>query len=173
MLRITERLAGEGGFDDRLVLPFDRRQKSRLRVRLESGEEAALVLDRGIVLRGGDRLRAEDGRIVRVEAAAEPVAHVTAGDPLLLMRAAYHLGNRHVPLQVGPDWLRLEQDHVLEDMLRGLGVRLRHESAPFEPEAGAYGGGHRHSHDDDHDPRHDHGHDHDHDHGHHHHHHDD
>jgi urease accessory protein len=140
MLTITERVPGEGPSDDKLVLPFDRRQKSRLRVRLESG----------------------DGRIVLVVAAKEPVALVTARDQRDLMRAAYHLGNRHIPLQIGIGWVLLEQDHVLEHMLEGLGVQVRHEEAPFEPEAGAYGGGHRHGGDD-----HGHSHDHSHDHGHH------
>src|ERR1700761_1401992 len=104
MLKIEEKLAAAEAFQDRLILPFDRRQKSRLRVRLESGEEAALMLERGGILRGGDMLRAEDGRIIRVEAAAEPVARITAADPLLLTRAAYHLGNRHVPLEIGEGW---------------------------------------------------------------------
>jgi urease accessory protein len=165
MLTITERVAGEGPFDDRLVLPFDRRQKSRLRVTLESGKEAALNVERGAVLRGGDRLKASDGRVVLVVAAKEPVTLVTAADQRTLMRAAYHLGNRHIPLQIGIGWILLEQDHVLEHMLEGLGVQVRHEMAPFEPEAGAYGGGHRHGHDDDHGHTHNHEH-HD---GHHHH----
>ena len=134
---------GENRFDDRLILPFDLRQKSRLRVRLESGREAALQLERGSILRGGERLRMHR-EIVLVIAADEPVLHVTAGDARQLARAAYHLGNRHVPLQIGDQWLRLEQDHVLKDMLLGLGVDARELYAPFEPEAGAYGGGHRH-----------------------------
>jgi urease accessory protein len=162
MLTITDRVSGAADYQDRLVLPFDLRRKSRLRVRLESGEEAALLLERGGVLRGGDRLRAEDGRIVLVEAAGESVLTVTAPDPTTLARAAYHLGNRHVPLEVGDGWLRLENDHVLEHMLLGLGVIVRHGTAPFEPEAGAYGGGHHHHHDDDHDHHH---HEHDHHHG--------
>lgn len=164
MLKISEK-ATTGGMlhDERLVLPFDLRQKSRLRVRLASGEEVALMLPRGTVLRGGDRLRAEDGRIVLVVAAAEPVSLVTGGDARALARAAYHLGNRHVALEIGPDWLRLLHDHVLDDMLRGLGMTVRVETAPFEPEAGAYGGGHHHHGDDD-------GHTYDRSHDHHHHH---
>lgn len=134
---------GEAPIDDRLILPFDQRQKSRLRVRLESGREAALQMERGSILRGGERLRMHN-EIVLVIAADEPVLHVTANDPRQLARAAYHLGNRHVPLQIGDQWLRLEQDHVLKDMLLGLGVEAREMQAPFEPEAGAYGGGHRH-----------------------------
>ena len=148
MLTIADRAHGEGECQDKLVLPFDLRTKSRLRVRLESGDEAALLLDRGGVLRGGDRLKAEDGRIVLVEAAQEMVLLVTSTDPTTLARAAYHLGNRHVPLQIGEGWLMLEADHVLEHMLHGLGVAVAHQMAPFEPEAGAYGrGGHHHHHD--------------------------
>ena len=158
MLRIVERVLGLGTFQDRLVLPFERRRKSRLRVRLESGTEAALSLERGIVLHGGDRLRADAGRIVRIEAAAEPVTRVSADDPRALARAAYHLGNRHVPLEVGDGWLKLEQDHVLEEMLIGLGMQVVRETVPFEPEAGAYGGGHHHDHHDHHHRHHGHHH---------------
>lgn len=149
MLNITEQLPPGEQHDDRLILPYDRRQKSRLRVRLDSGVEAGLFLERGTILRGGDLLRASDGRIVQVVAADEHVMRVTADTPIRLMRAAYHLGNRHVPLQIGEGWLRLEQDHVLKEMLLGLGVQVEDQSAPFEPEAGAYGGGHRHHHDDE------------------------
>lgn len=144
-----EKVAAVGEHDDTLVLPYVRRQKSRLRVMLESGIEAALFLERGSILRGGDRLKADDGRIVRVEAALEPVLYVTASSPLQLARAAYHLGNRHVPLQLGDGWLLLEQDHVLEEMLIGLGMTVFEKISPFEPEAGAYGGGHRHHHEED------------------------
>ncbi|MCB5189508.1 urease accessory protein UreE [Methylobacillus arboreus] len=148
MLGISKKIESASQVDDQLVLPFDRRQKSRLRVELASGTEAALLLERGTVLRGGDLLQAEDGRVVQVVAADEPVLLVTAETAQQLMRAAYHLGNRHVPLEVGNSWLRLEQDHVLQEMLVGLGVQVEGQMAPFEPEAGAYGGGHRHHHDD-------------------------
>lgn len=147
MLHITERIPVCDHCDDQLTLPFDRRQKSRLRVVLKSGEEAGLFLERGTILRGGDCLRASDGRVVQVIAADELVMRVTANTPIQLLRAAYHLGNRHVPLQIGDGWLRLEQDHVLKDMLLGLGVGVENEQAPFEPEAGAYGGNHRHQND--------------------------
>jgi urease accessory protein len=162
MLTITERIPGEGPSDDKLVLPFDQRQKSRIRVMLDSGEEAAVHVERGLVLRGGDRLRASDGRIVLVVAAKEPLTLITATEPRNLMRAAYHLGNRHIALQIGLGWILMEQDHVLEHMLEGLGVQVRHEMAPFEPEAGAYAGGNHHHHRD-----HDHGHGHSHGHQHH------
>ncbi len=146
MLTITERLPHGHDYQDRLVLPFDQRRKSRLRVTLASGVEAALRLERGVALRDGDRLIGDDGTVVLVVAAEEAVARVTADSPLGLMRAAYHLGNRHIPVEVGPGWLRLEQDHVLEHMLEHLSVTVTHELAPFEPEAGAYGGGHHHEH---------------------------
>jgi urease accessory protein len=145
MLDINQRLApGSAAAQARLVLPFDLRQKSRLRTTLESGEDVALLLSRGEILRGGDLLRAADGRVVEIVAAPENVLHVECATPQALARAAYHLGNRHVPVQVENGFLRLAKDHVLEDMLRGLGLMVSHLVAPFEPEAGAYGGGHHH-----------------------------
>jgi urease accessory protein len=131
-----------------LVLPFDLRIRSRLRTRLASGEEAVLKTERGAILRGGECLRAEDGRVVRVSAAPEKVMHVTCANQFELTRAAYHLGNRHVPVQIGDDFLRIAADHVLCDMLLGLGAKVQELEAPFEPESGAYGGGHGH-HDED------------------------
>ena len=126
-----------------LTLPFELRQKSRLRVRLDSGEDVGLLLPRGTVLRHGDRLRTADGGlIVEVRAAPETVSTGRADDPLRLARAAYHLGNRHAALQLGPGWLRYLHDHVLDGMVRELGLVVVCEQAPFEPEAGAYGGGH-------------------------------
>jgi len=127
-----------------LLLPFDLRCKSRLRTRLTSGEEIGLFLPAGTVLRGGTRVEANDGRIVEVVAADEPLIEVRAPDGLLLARAAYHLGNRHVAVQVAAEWLRLQPDHVLTQMLLGLGVSVRELHAPFEPEAGAYSQAHQH-----------------------------
>jgi len=149
MIHLTERIAIAGKINDTLELPFDLRQKSRLRVKLASGIEAALFLTRGIILRGGDLLKSEDGLVVQVIAAQEPVYNVIAPTARELMCAVYHLGNRHVPLQIGDGWLRLEQDYVLKDMLIGLGMQVSEVVAPFEPEAGAYGGGHRHGHNED------------------------
>jgi urease accessory protein len=149
MINITQRIDAEQIVNDYIELPFDRRQKSRLRVKTKSGQDAALFLERGQILRGGDFLRSEDGLVLQVIASQEPVYDVTAKTPQALMRAAYHLGNRHVPLQVGDGFLRLEQDYVLKEMLLGLGMQVAEIYAPFEPEAGAYGGGHRHGHDDD------------------------
>jgi len=120
-----------------------------LRTRLASGEEMGLFLERGTVLRGGDYLKSNDGRVIRVVAAAETVLKVSCASALELTRAAYHLGNRHVPVEVGDGWLRLGADHVLAEMLRGLGAHIEEEQSPFEPEAGAYGGGHQH-HDEGH-----------------------
>jgi urease accessory protein len=127
-----------------LLLPFELRQKSRLLARLQSGEEVTLSLPRGEILRGGDLLVAVDGRIVEVVSQPEQVLHVECDTPEALARAAYHLGNRHVAVQVGEGWLRLAADHVLEHMLHGLGARTRLIEAPFEPEAGAYASGHSH-----------------------------
>jgi urease accessory protein len=144
MLNITRRVHGKQPAVQ-VVLPFEQRQKSRLRVRLSSGAEAGLFLERGGVLRGGDLLLADDGTVVEVVAAAETVSTVRASDAWHLLRAAYHLGNRHVPVQIGEGWLRYGHDHVLDDMVRGLGLEVLVEQAPFEPEAGAYGHSHDHA----------------------------
>lgn len=126
------------------MLPFELRQKSRLRTALSSGEEVGLNLERGYILRGGDQLLASDGRVIEIIAAPETVSVATSNDPLQLARAAYHLGNRHVSVQIGAGWLRYLHDHVLDDMVRGLGLPVTTETLPFEPEAGAYAG-HSHS----------------------------
>ena len=133
---------------EKLVLAFDTRCKSRLRTRLSSGEECGLFLARGTVLRGGDRLLANDGRIVEVIAAPEKLLEAVSGDPLLIAKAAYHLGNRHVAVHLLPGKLRFGADHVLGEMVRGLGLKVAEAEAPFEPESGAYGahGGHAHPH---------------------------
>jgi urease accessory protein len=149
-----------------LKLPFDSRQKSRLRTKLVSGEEVALMLPRGEILRGGDLVTASDGRVIEVLAEPEKLLHIESD---ALAKVAYHLGNRHVPVQVGKDFLRIAADHVLQEMVKKLGATVKEVEAPFEPEAGAYAGGH-HQHDEmGHGGKiHDHGHDHDHDHDHHH-----
>ena len=135
----------------RLVLPFGERSKSRLRAVLDSGQEVGLFLERGTILRGGDLLLADDGVVVEVRAADEAVSTVHTDDARLLARACYHLGNRHVALQIGAGWLRYQHDHVLDDMLRGFGLAVRVEQAPFEPEGGAYvAHAHAHSHDHSH-----------------------
>jgi urease accessory protein len=134
--------------DDTLMLPFELRCKSRLRTTLVSGEEIGLFLERGTILRGGDCLVSDDGRVVRVESAAEKLMEVRARDAESLARAAYHLGNRHTPIEVGDGWLRCAADHVLAEMLAGLGVTTSELAAPFEPEPGAYAAGH-HEHSSD------------------------
>jgi urease accessory protein len=128
----------------RLVLAFDERTKSKLRAKLESGEEVALDLPRGEVLRGGDLVTASDGRVIEISSKNESLLNIQCADAVALAKIAYHLGNRHVPVQVGKDFLRIGVDHVLEDMVKKLGAKVSAVEAPFEPEAGAYSGGHRH-----------------------------
>ncbi|MEC7641649.1 MAG: urease accessory protein UreE [Nitrospinota bacterium] len=150
MLEINQRLEKAASPSITLTLPFDQRQKSRLRVTLDNGSEAALILDRGVVLCHGDCLLATNGQIVEVRAAEESVSTVREPNAHLISRACYHLGNRHVPLQIGEGWLRYQHDHVLDDMVRSLGLSIEHEKAPFQPEPGAYGkhssNQHTHSH---------------------------
>jgi urease accessory protein len=165
-------------------LDWDTRQKSRFEAEDSAGRRLGVFLARGTVVRGGDVLVCEDGSLVRVGAAPQQVMvvrtcaeHGTATD---LLRAAYHLGNRHVPVEVQADHLKLEPDHVLADMLRRMHLIVTETNAGFEPEGGAYGGevahshahshghahGHTHGHDHSHDHSHDHGHDHVHGHSH-------
>lgn len=131
-----------------LQLDFSYRTKSRLRAKLATGEEVGLFLPRGTILRGGQKLAGRDGRIVEVVAAPEDLLEARCADAPALARAAYHLGNRHVAVEVGADaageWLRIQADHVLEGMLVGLGATVTALRAPFEPEAGAYAHGHQH-----------------------------
>jgi urease accessory protein len=129
---------------DRVRLAFEERTRARLVVRLDSGVEAALALPRGATLRHGDRLLASDGRVVEVVAAPEPLLHVEVADPALLARAAYHLGNRHVAVELRGGALRVARDAVLERLLQGLGLEPVAVDAPFEPEGGAYGQAHAH-----------------------------
>jgi urease accessory protein len=139
MIEIRAKLKAPAAPHGQLKLPFELRQRSRLRTRLESGEEVAVVLPRGEVLRGGDLVSASDGRVIEVLGAPEKLLHVTCATPSELARAAYHLGNRHVPVQVGDGFLRLAADHVLAAMLSKMGAQVLEVEAPFEPEAGAYG----------------------------------
>ena len=135
--------------DGYLSLPIDSRIKSRLKVMLDDGRSAGLFLPRGHILRGGEQLSSECGLVVEVKAAPETVSTVYCEDLLLLTRVAYHLGNRHVPLQVEAGWVRYQHDHVLDEMVEGLGATVTTEKQPFEPEGGAYGGrsgGHHHHH---------------------------
>lgn len=141
-------------------LDWDVRQKSRFDCEDSQGRRLGVFLARGTVVRGGDVLVAADGSLVRVIAAPQPVLQVTAcsahGSPFDLTRAAYHLGNRHVPIELRPDRLQIEPDHVLAQMLRNMHLIVVEAVAAFEPEGGAYGGGaHGHAHGDGHG--HDHG----------------
>jgi urease accessory protein len=141
-----------------VALDWDVRQKSRFDATDSQGRALGVFLPRGTVVRGGDVLVAEDGSLIRVEAAPQPVLRVTAcaehGSPFDLLRAAYHLGNRHVQLELRADHLQLEPDHVLADMLRQMHLIVTEMQAPFEPEGGAYaagGHGHGHGHAQEHD----------------------
>lgn len=161
MIRLTEKLDKPQTADASLSLTIDQRIKSRLKVTLDDGRDAGLFLPRGLILRGGDCLRSECGLTIEVKASVETVSTVQCDDTLLLARVSYHLGNRHVPLQIAPGFVRYQHDHVLDAMVEGLGAKVICEQQPFEPEAGAYsseGGGHNHSHhhSHDHDPSHSH-----------------
>jgi urease accessory protein len=161
MLELIEKTLHDGAVDDTITLPYALRQRSRQRVRLDSGREAALMLPPSTQLADGDRLRAVDGTAVRVSAAVEDVSTARTDDPLRLARACYHLGNRHVALQIGAGFVRYQPDHVLDDMVRGLGLTVTREATPFEPERGAYqsqphGHGHAHGHSHPHDDGHHH-----------------
>ena len=154
-----------------ITLDWDTRQKSRFDATDSTGRALGVFLPRGTVVRGSDVLVAEDGSLVRVEAAPQKVLRITActehGSPFDLIRAAYHLGNRHVPIELKPDHLKIEPDHVLADMLRAMHMTVVEVSEPFEPESGAYGDhGHAHdathAHSNDYAHGHDHGHAHDH-----------
>lgn len=141
---------------DTLTLPFELRQRSRLVATLGSGRSIALALPRGHVLRNGALLLANDGSVVEVRSAHEELSVVESRNPSELLRAAYHLGNRHVALQIEAQGLSYLHDHVLDDLVRGLGLTPRVEQRPFEPESGAYGraGTHSHAPHDAHDHHH-------------------
>jgi urease accessory protein len=148
---------------DSVVLDFDQRHRRRVAMKSAGGLDFLLDLPNATALRDGDGLMLDDGRIVAVKAAAEPLAEIAARMQTDLLRLAWHLGNRHLPTQLLGDRIRIRRDHVIEAMLAGLGARVTHVEAPFDPEGGAYGGGHAHdAHDhQEHDHHHsDHGHGH-------------
>ena len=148
MLELTRRVSG-GEPVATLTLPLEKRIRSRQRVTLDDGTTAGVFLPRGQALRDGDLLADAEGTVVAVRAAPEPLSEVRCDDALALARACYHLGNRHVPLSIAAGQVRYPHDHVLDDMLRGLGFAPTFVEAPFEPEPGAYGGsahGHTHNH---------------------------
>jgi urease accessory protein len=134
-----------------LTLPWHKRCRSRQRVILDNGEEAGLFLERGSILRGGDIISSEDGFEVEIIAAPELLSTIECDDSLQLARLCYHLGNRHVDLQISAISINYPHDHVLDEMIRGLGFHPAMNTAPFEPESGAY---------DDHSTSHNHGHSH-------------
>jgi urease accessory protein len=182
MITVNKLIPGSRGLAQVLVrraaqvsLDWDTRSKSRFEATDNQGRHLGVFLPRGQVVRGGDMLVAEDGTLVQVQAAAQPVLVVrpcaTHGTPLDLLRAAYHLGNRHIALEVQADHLKLEPDHVLADMLRAMDMTVAETALPFEPEGGAYGSGatghgHGHAHAHGPDEAHDYPHGHDHGHGH-------
>jgi urease accessory protein len=129
---------------DTVHLTFEARCKSRLLLTLDSGESAALMVERGRVLQGGDHVRTQDGREIEIIAAQEGLLEASSPDPMLIARAAYHLGNRHVAVQVMPGRLRFLHDHVLGEMVRKLGLEVAAVQAAFAPEGGAYGQHHAH-----------------------------
>lgn len=145
MIRLTSKLHGPGKASATLTLPWEQRTRSRLRVALDNGFEAGLFLTRGAILRGGDLLAAEDGLVVRVRAADEPLSSVVCDDALKMARLCYHLGNRHAALEIRPGEIRYLRDPVLDALVQGLGLTVAHVAAPFEPEMGAYAG-HGHAH---------------------------
>lgn len=168
MLTCSKLISGGQGLAKALIkraptvsLDWDVRQKSRFQVEDSSGRVLSVFLQRGHVVRGGDVLVADDGSLVRIEAAPQALLRITTcpqhGTPFDLIRAAYHLGNRHVPIELKPDHLQIEPDAVLADMLRSMHLIVNKVDAAFEPEGGAYGahhGGSGHSHDDGHDHAH-------------------
>jgi urease accessory protein len=185
MIRATQ-VRGQHRWDespaDTVVLDFDDRHRRRMAMTGTRGLEFLLDLENAVALRGGDALVLEDGRLVEVVAAPEPLVEIRGSDPQHLVRVAWHLGNRHLPTQITGRGLRIRRDHVIEAMVKGLGARLIEIEAPFDPEGGAYAGdghaagethdhaSHGHSSHDHADHHHGHGHHHAHDHGHHHHH---
>src|SRR5215211_1666610 len=158
---------------DTVVLDFDDRHRRRMAMIATRGLKFLLDLENAVVLRGGDALVLEDGRLIEVVAAPEPLAEIRGLDPQHLVRIAWHLGNRHLPTQIMPKGLRIRRDHVIEAMVTGLGGRIIEIEAPFDPEGGAYAqaahdhAAHDHGHHGDHDRHSDHDHHH---HGDHHHH---
>lgn len=149
MIKAIERLNHcHNPADLTVTLPFSLRQKSRFKCTADSGEEIGFFLDRGKVLRDGDMILSEDDRYIKIVAADEEVVTATSDNHLTLNQACYHLGNRHVPLQIAESWCRFQPDHVLQEMVESLGLSTSIEMAPFEPESGAYG---EHSHHHHHD----------------------
>jgi urease accessory protein len=186
LIKIIEKIlfpTGEESIKDSICLPYDERKRGRFKTQTVTGQEVGIMIDRGEVMRGGTLMRCDAGEVYKIIAADEVVTTAMTDDATLFARGCYHLGNRHVSLQMEEGWLRYQNDYVLDDMLIQLGLKIIHESAPFEPENGAYGdhGGHSHGDDDyvhpeidadmnmkssDHSHSHGHSHSHSHDHSH-------
>jgi urease accessory protein len=132
-----------------LTLDFDGRHRRRMRLTTDLGEDVLLDLPKAVAMAEGDALQLDDGRLLKVRAAAEPIVEVRHKEPDQLMRLAWHLGNRHLPTEIRDQMLRIRPDAVIEAMLHGFGAELVKVRAPFQPEGGAYGGhGHHHNHDE-------------------------
>jgi urease accessory protein len=134
---------------DRVLIDFDRRHRRRILLPTEGGNEVLLDLPQAARLRHGDGLALDTGGVVRVCAKPEPLLEIHAHEEGELVRIAWHLGNRHLPVQLLGDRIRIRADHVIEAMVEGLGGHVDPIEAPFDPEAGAYAGGHQHHHDED------------------------
>jgi urease accessory protein len=138
-----------GSTSDSVLIDFDRRHRRRIVLQTEAGSDVLIDLPHAVRLRDGDGLALEDGQIIRVVAKPEPLLEIHAHGPAELVRIAWHLGNRHLPVQLLGDRIRIRADHVIADMVHQLGGHAHAIEAPFDPEGGAYAGGHSHSHDDD------------------------
>jgi len=160
MLRATRILpvgTWHSGAADTVVLDYDGRHRRRMAMEGKGGLAFLLDLNEAVPLKDGDGLVLDDGRMVAVAAAPEPLAEVTASSPEELLRLAWHIGNRHLPAELGGGRIRIRRDHVIEDMVTGLGGSVRHVAAAFDPEGGAYhGGGHGGHHHAEHDEHHEH-----------------
>ena len=164
--------AGSFTADAEVMLDFDDRYRRRKRYETAGGIPFVLDLTEAQVLRDGDGLLLDDGRVILVRAAEEPLVEIRATSPAEMVRLAWHLGNRHLPAELQAERILIREDHVIEQMLRGLGAQIQKVRAPFNPEGGAYGEHNRSAHQHHHEHAHDHDHGHDHGDGHHHHHHD-
>ncbi len=150
MLVFTQRIDHTHDCKHTLTLSYELRKKARLKTKSDTGEEVGLMLPRGITLRGGDCIKSEEGSVAKIISAHEEVSVATSDNKLVLAKACYHLGNRHMPLQIEEDSLIYLKDHVLDEMVKNLGLEIKHEERAFEPESGAYSSHteaeHKHSH---------------------------
>ena len=150
MIRAAEVLASDAGHSDTITLSYDDRFRRRMAMTSDGGLAFLLDLGQAVELAEGQGLLLEDGRIVGIRAADEPLMEVRAADPRLLVRSAWHIGNRHTPAQIAPGRILIQRDHVMADMLARLGATTREVVEPFTPEGGAYGHGRTHGHDHSH-----------------------